>query len=149
MVTHDIYIPSCHWEVHIYYAVTGYNEKAIVADLCGIACPRPIRQQVKKNLRSGKMDSGFTYSNKLLHCTVMVVGMHSTPAQFLNSFEHELRHLIDDISDTLGIPVRGEEVAYLTGDINALVAEDVKMFLCDCHKCKHKISEELQMKSEE
>ena len=38
---------------------------------------------------------------------------------------------------------------YLTGDINALVAEDVKMFLCDCHKCKHKISEELQVKSEE
>ena len=37
MVTRDIYIPSCHWEVHIYYAVTGYNERAIVADLCGIS----------------------------------------------------------------------------------------------------------------
>lgn len=139
MITNAIYLPQIHWEVHLYYAVTGYNAAPILSDLIGIDCPPKILRQVATNLHSGRMDSGFTYSNKRMHATVMVVGMHTTPAQFLNSLQHELRHLVDDVSDACNIPVRGEAVAYLTGDINAHIAEDVKMFLCDCHRCKNKL----------
>lgn len=143
MVTHDVYIPQIDWQVHVYYAVTGYHAPPILADLLEIDCPPKLMKRIAKNLRSGKMDTGFTYSNKHLRCTVMVVGMHSSPAQFLNSLEHELRHLVDDISDAMKIPVRGEAVAYLTGDINSHIAEDVKMFLCDCHGCKTELGTKL------
>lgn len=141
MITNAIYLPQIHWEVHLYYAVTGYHAAPILADLIEIDCPPKILRQVAGNLQAQKMDSGFTYSNKRLHCTVLVVGIHSSPAEFLNSLQHELRHLVDDVSDACGIPVRGEAVAYLTGDINAHIAQDVKMFLCDCHGCKHKLQE--------
>lgn len=141
MVTNAIYLPQIHWEVHLYYAVTGYHAAAILTDLIDIGCPPQLLQKIAGNLQNQKMDSGFTYSNKRLHCTVLVVGLHSSPQEFLNSLQHELRHLVDDVSDACGIPVRGEAVAYLTGDINAHIAQDVKMFLCDCHGCKHKLQE--------
>ena len=143
MVKSDVYIPQIGWEVHIYYAVTGYHAPPILADLVDIDCPLKLMKRISKNLRSGKMDTGFTYSNKQIRCTVMVVGMHSSPAQFLNSLEHELRHLVDDVSSTVRIPPYGEAVAYLTGDINAHIADDVKMFLCDCHGCKDKLVSKL------
>lgn len=143
MLTHDVYIQNLDWQVHVYYAVTGYHAPPILADLREIYCPPKLLKRIARNLRSGEMDTGFTYSNKHLRCTVMVVGMHSSPAQFLNSLEHELRHLVDDISDAMYIPVRGEAVAYLTGDINSHIAEDVKMFLCDCHGCKAKLGTQL------
>ena len=139
MVSNNIYIQKIGWQVHIYYAVTGYNSAPILADLVDIDCPPKLLKRISRNLKSGKMDTGFTYSNKHLRCTVMVIGMHSSPSEFLNSLEHELRHLVDDISDAVHIPVRGEAVAYLTGDINSHIAEDVKMFLCDCSSCKTNI----------
>lgn len=143
MISHEVYIPKIRWQVHIYYAVTGYHAPPILADLVEIDCPPKLMKRIAENLRSGRMDTGFTYSNKQLRCTVMVVGQHSSPAQFLNSLEHELRHLVDDVSDAMNIPVRGEAVAYLTGDINSHIAEDVKMFLCDCHECAVQLSTKL------
>ena len=76
------------------------------------------------------MDTGFTYSNKEHRQSVIVIGMHSSPWEFLNSFEHELRHLVDDIALTLGLPMAGEDVAYLTGEINQALWEDVHQFTC-------------------
>ena len=76
---------------------------------------------VRGNLLRADMDSGFTYSNKTMRRSVVVVGLATSQAQFLNSFEHELRHLCDDIAAASGMPMQGEEVAYLTGDVNSLV----------------------------
>lgn len=54
-------------------------------------------------------------------------------AEFLDSFTHELRHLADDIATFLGINLRGEEVAYLTGDTTRDLAEVVCRLGCpDC-----------------
>lgn len=68
----------------------------------------------------------------------MVIGLTSSKAQFLNSFEHEMRHLVDDISKACGLDGEGESVAYLTGDLNALLFEDLHSFICCSHTCKIK-----------
>ncbi len=83
------------------------------------------------------MDTGFTYSNKDRQSTIMVIGLYSSPAQFLNSFEHELRHLVDDIAETFNLDSHGEEVAYLTGDLNSALWEDIHKFVCCKCNCKH------------
>lgn len=64
--------------------------------------------------------------------------------QFLNSFEHELRHLVDDIADVLDIGIKGEDVAYLTGDLNALLFEDIHPFICCSGECKKMSYERIQ-----
>lgn len=77
------------------------------------------------------MDSGFTYSNPDIRRSVMVIGKTSSGAQFLNSFVHELRHLIDDIAVADGMGMSGEAVAYLSGDTAMLVADIVSQLSCD------------------
>ena len=131
----DFSIPRLRWRVRAYFAVSKYNVEEIVGDLIYIRCPYHILQDVEYNLRFQKIDTGFTYSNRRRRQTVMVVGLTSHPSEFLNSYEHELRHLVDDVAGTLGIPLSGEGVAYLTGNINRLLWEDIHDFVC-C-KCVH------------
>ena len=84
------------------------------------------------------MDTGFTYSNKDRRESVIVIGLHSSPPEFINSFEHELRHLVDDIAHTYGLEMAGEDVAYLTGDVNSELWEDIHYFTCcKCHERGH------------
>ncbi len=101
-----------------------------------IECPGPIMERVSGKFgKKADMDSGFTYSNKTRRRSVVVVGLASSQAQFLNSFEHELRHLCDDIAVASAMPMQGEEVAYLTGQINTMLWKDIHQFIC----CKGKM----------
>ena len=92
-------------------------------------------ERVRENLEKADMDSGFTYSNKTRRRSVVVVGLASSQAQFLNSFEHELRHLCDDIAVASAMPMQGEEVAYLTGQLNTMLWKDIHQFICCKGKC--------------
>ena len=136
MKTMGLYIPKRDWEVLMYFAVTTYHTKDIVRSLEDICCPNDILLQAKDHLNKGKFDTGLTYSNKVLRKSVMVVGLTSSPAQFLNSFEHELRHLVDDIADTDDMPLAGEAVAYLTGDLNSDLWPTIHEFICCTHNCR-------------
>lgn len=88
---------------------------------------------------SCKIDTGLTYSNYKKRETVMVVGLTSSPSQFLNSFDHERKHLEAHIAQAYGINPYGEEIAYLSGDIAQMLTEDVQLFICDCDKHKRVI----------
>lgn len=66
----------------------------------------------------------------------MVIGLTSSPAEFLNSLQHELRHFVDDVAMTVNVDLSGEKVAYLTGDINLYLWDDIHEFLCCCNKNK-------------
>lgn len=132
----DVYIRRCRWWVRIYYAVTCYHTNRILHDLESLDCNKEIYRKAKRHLIRGDLDTGLTYTNKQSRKSLVVVGLSSSQAQFLNSFEHELRHLVDDITEACGADTNGEEVAYLTGDLNALLFEDVHSFICCSHNCK-------------
>lgn len=135
MVSNEVHIKKYCWTLRIFYAVNHYHTEEILDELTAVECPSNILQRVRANLLRSDMDSGFTYSNKHRRQTVMVIGIFSSRPQFLNSLEHELRHLVDDIADVAGLEPAGEDVAYLTGGINELLAADVQLFLCDCTHC--------------
>lgn len=135
MKIRDLRIRKYDWRLRIYYAVTCYYTDEILKSLINIECPEELMDRISMHLGKCNMDTGFTYSNKELRKSVIVVGMHSSPAQFINSFEHELRHLIDDVSQTCGLEMAGEDVAYLTGDINTALWKDIHEFICCKCKC--------------
>lgn len=134
MKTRDLNIDKYNWHVRLYFAVTCYHTGSILKSLNNIECPDDLMEHIRSNLEKCDMDTGFTYSNKPLKSTVMIIGLSSSPAEFLNSFEHELRHLVDDIASVFNLDMAGEEVAYLTGDINSVLWKDIHQFTC-C-KCK-------------
>lgn len=139
MIQHEVYIPKYDWYVKMYYAVTCYHVDDIMRSLESIGCPEPFLRKAYDNMSSCKLDNGITYTNSRLRSSVVVIGMHSSPAQFLNSFMHELRHLTDHLMVSLNMEPGGEDIAYLTGDLAEELVNDVAMFICNCHCHKHDI----------
>lgn len=120
------------WRCFFYFAIEGYWIDTILDNLGELDAPLSILQRVERNMLADKMDTGFTYSNPSMRASVVVLGRQSSGAEFLNSFVHELRHLTDDISSAYGYPMRGEKVAYLTGEIALHLADIV------CSQCYDK-----------
>ena len=130
MKTCRLYIPLYEWNVTAFFDATAEDEAVIVAELQYIRCPLQTLARVAKNLRRDRLDTGFTYSNRILRESVMTIGRASSPREFLNSYSHELRHLVDDIAFSSFLPMRGEGVGYLTGELSWEFWEETHDFLC-------------------
>lgn len=138
MKIRDLGIRKYGWKLRIYYGVTCYHTGDILKSLNDIECPEELMLRIHGNLEKCDMDTGFTYSNKERRKSIIVIGMHSSPPEFINSFEHELRHLVDDMAQACGLEMAGEDVAYLTGDLNLALWEDIHHFTCcKCHERRH------------
>lgn len=135
MIVQDIYIEKYDWCVKIYYAVSTYLVKHILQDLRAIGCNGRELEKAERNLSAGNLNTGLTYSDFNGHNSVMVISLTSTPAQFLNSWLHEMRHLSRHIEQACGISPYGEEAAYLAGDIGQRMFPVAKKFICEhCRK---------------
>lgn len=111
----------------------------IMDDLRSIGCRGKNLRVAYNNLSEGKVDTGLTYSNYDRRETVMVIARTSTPAQFLNSYDHERKHLEAHIADEFNLDPWGEETAYLCGEIGQQMYPVAKEFLCEnCHMSKSK-----------
>ena len=137
MIRQDIYLRRYRWHVVVYYAVTRMYCDEIMDDLRSIGCRGKNLRVAYNNLSEGKVDTGLTYSNYDRRETVMVIASTSTPAQFLNSYDHERKHLEAHIADAYGLDPWGEEVAYLCGEIGQLLYPISQRFMCECRKSKN------------
>lgn len=129
MITRKINIAQ--WECLLFVSVGTYWIEAITDAFVEIGASESVVKRIRRNMIRNDMDSGFTYSNPRLRRSVMVIGRTSNGSQFINSFTHELRHLVDDIALVDGLEMSGEGVAYLTGDIAMEVADIVCKMSCD------------------
>lgn len=122
------------WWCFFYFAIHSYWIDEILLRMSDIGAPPFILSNARIKMREDRMDTGFTFSNPTMRTSVVVLGRQSSGAEFLNSFTHELRHLTDDIATAYDYPIRGEEVAYLAGDI-ALKLSDI---VCQqsCFECR-------------
>ena len=127
-----LYIPLYDWHVTAFFDARAEDEDVIVSELWYIYCPEHTMARVGRNLRRDALDTGFTYSNGVLRESVMTVGHASSPREFANSYAHELRHLVDDIAYHSYLPMRGEGVGYLTGELTWEYWEDMHDLLCCC-----------------
>lgn len=140
MIRQEVYIERYDWVVHVYYAVDAYYINEIMGRLLEIDCPNKFLQQAYDNMRANKLNRGLTYSNYRRRETVMVIGLASSPAEYENSIQHELRHLVDNIVDAIGLEP-GEPPGYLTGETAMLMHPVTKLLTCECECCKKKIRE--------
>lgn len=62
--------------------------------------------------------------------------MSASPAEFLNSWLHEMRHLTRHIEQANGIDPYGEESAYLAGSVGQKMFPVARKFICK-HCRKH------------
>lgn len=139
MICKQLQIEQYDWLVFCFFAVDRYYTEKICDLLQQIGIDEQTLQDAYLHLQRADLDTGFTFSNKIERVSVMVVGLTSNKAEFLNSFTHELRHLVDDIASASDVALSGERVAYLTGDIAMSLAPTIEPFICSCERCREKI----------
>lgn len=140
MICKRLYIEHYDWQVFCFFAVDRYYTDMICDLLQQIGISDDVMQDAYLHLQRADLDTGFTFSNKTERVSVMVVGLTSNKAEFLNSFTHELRHLVDDIASASGIALSGERVAYLTGNVAMLLAPTIEPFMCSCEHCRKQLT---------
>lgn len=129
-------IPDFGWMVRFHCAVTCYHSDKILAELKDLGCPTPILRKAYNLMSSCQKNTGLTYSDKKRRESVVVVSLTTSAAEFLNSLEHEIRHLVDDIM-IINRYYEKEDLAYLTGNINRELYPYLHHLLCDgCRKRK-------------
>lgn len=131
MIQHSFYIDKYDWFVHSFFAVTHYDTEKIMDRLCQIGCDERSLRRAYKNLSSGKLNTGLTYSNNRSRASVVVIALTSSAHEFVNSFVHETDHLCRHIGKYMGMSPNEEEVSYLCGDVAELMFKKCHHLLCD------------------
>ena len=135
MILQDFWLKRYRWHVRVYYAVSRYWTADILRDLRAAGCSVRQLRKAYGNLRTGDLNTGITYSNFARRETVMVISLTSTPAEFLNSWTHEMQHLCRHIVQSFAIDPYGEEAAYLSGDVAQKMFPVARKMLCEhCRK---------------
>ena len=140
MLRQQLYIKKYDWIVYVYYAVDAYYIDEIMTQLYRIGCPYGFMLQAYENMSANKLNQGLTYSNYERRMTVMVIGLASSPAEYENSIQHELRHLVDNMVEALRLKP-GEPPGYLTGEVAMMMHPATKLLTCECGCCKKKLKE--------
>lgn len=125
-----------NWTIYAYYATSQYYVDEIMERLWEIGVDGKHARQAFDNLSSGKVNTGLCYSNYASRKSVLVIALTSSPAEFINSWHHELEHLEGHIGKVFGLDPTGEEIAYLSGDIAMEMYPKIKHLICDC--CRNK-----------
>lgn len=131
MIRSHFDLPKYDWCVYTYYVVTKPNADEILNALVHIGCDGKTLDRAYRNLTSGRLDTGLTYSNIDTRETVMVFAKTSSAKEFQQSYKHETGHLQAHIAQTFGIDPYGEELQYIGDDIVEATWEIVKDLLCD------------------
>lgn len=127
-----IHIPEYGWRVYVYYDTTPKEAREVIGMIYRLGCSEEGILRTYEQLSSGVLNNGFTYSNRVLKRSVMSLGRTSSFAQFLNSFVHELHHLVTHIGTTVGLDLEGEDICYLSGSIAQKMYPILLHYITNC-----------------
>lgn len=131
MIKQNIYLRNWDWYATVFYAVDTYYLDDILGELEEIGCSDNKLNDIEVSLATEQYNMGLTYSNLKGRCSVVVIGLTSSPAEFQNTFDHEKGHLAMHICETDNIDPFSEEYQYLTGEIGQAMFPIAKNFLCE------------------
>lgn len=137
MIRQRFFLDKYDWEVVVFYDVDCYHITQIMVELQRIGCSRSNLRIAYENIDACKLDTGVTYSNYRTRQTVMIIGLTSSAKEFMNSFDHERKHLEAHIAKALHIDPWSEEICYLSGEIGERMFPVARKYLCD--SCRKKI----------
>lgn len=138
MIRQHLHLDRYGWTAEMFYAVRCYHTAEIVSRMRRLDIRETDISRAADNMDCGRFNGGLTFTNYPLRRSVMVVGITSTPAQFLNTLVHEIHHLTAHICEASGIDPTSEEAATLAGDIAEQTYEKVNPLLCEhCRAHQH------------
>lgn len=121
------------WHIEIYYNVWPQDMPRVYDALVTAGCPATDAESACDDL--SVPNSGYTFTHFARHKTVMVISHATDAEQMYDTIQHETRHAADNIGEYYGLPPRGEESAYLQGEISRKMFVAAAMSVCP--KCNH------------
>lgn len=131
MIRTTLYIKKYDWVVHCYFAVTCYYAHEIIAMMSRLGASERNLVDAWSSMCDGQLNGGITYSNSRRRESVMVTELTTSAREFMDSFVHETGHLATHIALEDDIPLDGEEVRYIQGDISRALFPMCHALLCD------------------
>lgn len=117
MIKQDIYLKEYKWDLIVFYNTDINNLEYIINTLKEIGISKRDLNLAYKNIISGKINTGFIYTNFDKRKTLITIGKTNSKEEFINTVVHEANHLQSHIASYYDLNEKGEEVSYLIGDI--------------------------------
>jgi hypothetical protein len=116
------------WLVRVIYFTDSDDTIEAMEALHELDCPRKAAIKAYSIISLG-MNKGFTYTNYLLHTTLIYIGVSSNKGQFINTIVHEAKHAQSNICKHYSIREDGEEAAELIAYIVQKMWEDFEVLI--------------------
>lgn len=115
MIKQYVYINQYDWHVTIIYNANR-DLSAVAEELWYAECPSYIARHALSKVIV-KKNSGICFTNDKLHASIICVTEADSAYELINTIVHEIKHLQSHICSYYGISEKGEEAAYLSGNI--------------------------------
>ena len=135
MIRQEFKIPKYNWKVFAFYDSTSKDTDEIMDCLYYLGCDGKTAKKAFRSLSFGEMNTGLTFSKDRKTC--IVLGRATDKANFAHTFTHEITHCAIHIANEYGISCQSESLAYIAGDLGAIMLPYASKFMCDC--CKNHI----------
>lgn len=125
MIEQNMNIRDIGWNLRIFYCPKTSSQRATVLKcLYNAGCTGINFRRAMNLIGSGAVNTGLTYSNKAEGKTIIVIGISSDAAEFVNTMTHEVNHFIEHVMEALHITTGTEDEAYFTGELFELIYRD-------------------------
>lgn len=124
MIRQDTYIPKYDWRVKLFYNAKPCDTSYIMRVLHRNGINAESYFDAQRLLYSGRPNEGLTYNNPRTHVSVVVIGHVSDIWEWIDTVEHEGRHLVQGICNAYGINPDSEDAAYMEGYIFKYILKD-------------------------
>lgn len=124
MIRQNVYISRYDWNVTLFYNARPHDTSEIMRCLWDNGINPVSYYEAESLLRSGRNNEGLTYNNPRRHVSVVVIGHVSDVWEWIDTVEHEGRHLIQGICRTYQIDPDSEDAAYMEGHIFKQIVKD-------------------------
>lgn len=129
MIKQGFYIGDRDWYVMVYYNInTDEDLDEITEALIASGQKAAYAQRVVNELMWP--NTGYTLTKFGDHFTLICISQATSLDELYNTISHEVRHAADHIGSYYHISARGEESAYLQGEISRNMYEAVALLIC-------------------
>lgn len=125
MIRQDTYIPKYDWRVTLFYNAKPHNVHEIMRCLWRNGIAPENYWEAQATLNSGSPNEGLTYNNPRTRSSVVVIGHTSDVWEWIDTVEHEGRHLVQGICNADNINPNSEEAAYMEGRIFKQIVKEL------------------------
>lgn len=129
MVSQGFSIGDRDWYIMCFYDVrTRHDLREVRRTLLSAGCS-PYKADEACWVLS-MWNKGYTFTNVKDHLTISVMSKATSPEQMYDSIEHELKHIVEHIGEYYGVDPKGEESAYLQGEIGRQMFPAAAVVIC-------------------